>query len=81
MKMKIWRLDAATQRPDGYVMIQYLAPRYIDEHKACQQHPSEQCFFGYNLWAMQTDQSKTTVRWIAYRRWIQISLLAAVAAW
>ena len=30
---------------------------------------------------MQTDQSETTARWIAYRRWIQIILLAAVAAW
>jgi Zn-dependent protease with chaperone function len=30
---------------------------------------------------MQTDESETTAKWIAYRRWIQISLLAAVAAW
>jgi hypothetical protein len=30
---------------------------------------------------MQADQSERTSRWIAYRRWIQIILLAAVAAW
>lgn len=42
---------------------------------------SEQGGFGYNLWAMQADQSERTSRWIAYRRWIQIILLATVAAW
>jgi Zn-dependent protease with chaperone function len=30
---------------------------------------------------MQADQSERTSRWIAYRRWIQIILLATVAAW
>jgi len=30
---------------------------------------------------MQSDQSERTSRWIPYRRWIQIILLAAVAAW
>jgi Zn-dependent protease with chaperone function len=30
---------------------------------------------------MQADQSETTSRWIAYRRWIQIILLATAAAW
>jgi len=30
---------------------------------------------------MQTDESERTSRWIAYRRWTQIILLAAVAAW
>jgi Zn-dependent protease with chaperone function len=30
---------------------------------------------------MQADQSERTSRWIAYRRWIQIILLAAVAGW
>ena len=30
---------------------------------------------------MQADQSERTSRWIAYRRWIQIVLLATVAAW
>jgi hypothetical protein len=45
------------------------------------QHPSEKGGFSYNLWAMQADQSKRTSRWMAYRRWIQIILLATVAAW
>ena len=45
------------------------------------QHPSEQGGFGYNLWAMQADQSERTPRWIAYRHWIQIILLATVSAW
>src|ERR1035438_6182649 len=30
---------------------------------------------------MRADQSERKSRWIAYRRWIQIILLAAVAAW
>jgi Zn-dependent protease with chaperone function len=30
---------------------------------------------------MHADQSEIAARWIAYRRWIQIILLAAVAAW
>jgi Zn-dependent protease with chaperone function len=30
---------------------------------------------------MQPDQSERTSRWIAYRRWIQIVLVAMVAAW
>jgi Zn-dependent protease with chaperone function len=30
---------------------------------------------------MQADHSEKTSRWIAYRRWIQIILLATVAAW
>jgi hypothetical protein len=30
---------------------------------------------------MQADQSERTSRWIAYRRWIQIILVATVAAW
>lgn len=33
------------------------------------------------FWAMQADQAGKTARWIAYRRWIQIVLLAAVASW
>jgi Zn-dependent protease with chaperone function len=36
---------------------------------------------GYNLWAMHADESRTKTRWITCRRWIQIILLAALAAW